>query len=308
MGKRPRIAIIGVGGVGSTLGFILAQKGIGDIILLDIIKGWAKGKALDIMQALPLFHSNVMVVGTESYSDIRNSDVVVIACGFPRKPGFKREDVLQKNAKIIRDVAKQVARYAKDALVLVVTNPLDVITYVFTRISKFPKQRVIGMGGVLDSARFRFFIAKKLGVSSQHVTALVIGAHGDSMIPIVRFSSVFGVPLTEFFSKSEMAEIVERTRFGGEEIVTLLQTGSTAYAPASAIAFMIESILSNSSTVLPCSVLLNGEYGCKDVAIGVPIRLDHTGVRDIIELPLTPVERKLFHRSACFVREAILKV
>lgn len=302
---RPKISIIGAGNVGATTALMIAQKGLGDVVMVDILEGMPQGKALDISQASPILGCDLEITGTNSYEGISGSDVVVIACGKPRRPGMSREDLMFENARIVGSAAEQVKRYAPDSIVIVVTNPLDVMAYHAWRITGFPPKRVVGQAGVLDSARFRYFIAKELNVSVEDVQAMVLGGHGDTMVPLPRYTTVAGIPVEELMSGERIRELVERTRRGGGEIVQLLKTASAFYAPAAAVAEMVESILLDKKRILPCSVYLSGQYGLEDIFIGVPVKLGAGGVEEIIELKLTNEELSLLHRSAEVYRERI---
>lgn len=305
--RRNKISIIGAGNVGAATAQWLAELEVGDIVLLDVpqMETMPKGKALDLMEAGPIRHFDTVITGTTSYEDTVNSDVVVITAGMARKPGMTREDLVGVNAKIVRSVVEQVVPGSPDAILLVVTNPLDTMTYLAKKVSGFPKHRVLGQAGVLDSARMRTFIAMELGVSVDSVWAFVMGGHGDEMVPIPRYSTVGGIPITELLPPERIEAIVARTREGGNEIVQLLKTGSAFYAPGAAVAEMVAAILRDKHLVLPASVYLEGEYGLNDIYFGVPIVLGREGVERIIEIPLTAEEQAAIQRSANLVRSTM---
>ncbi len=305
--RRNKISIIGAGNVGAATAQWLAELEVGDIVLLDIpqTETMPKGKALDLMEAGPIRHFDTVITGTTSYEDTVNSDVVVITAGVARKPGMTREDLVGVNAKIVQSVVEQVVPGSPDAILLVVTNPLDTMAYLAKKVSGFPKHRVLGQAGVLDSARMRTFIAMELGVSVDSVWAFVMGGHGDEMVPIPRYSTVGGIPITELLPPERIEAIVARTREGGNEIVRLLKTGSAFYAPGAAVAEMVAAILRDKHLVLPASVYLEGEYGLNDIYFGVPIVLGREGVERIIEVSLTPEEQAAVQRSAHLVRSTM---
>ncbi|MCS7221336.1 MAG: malate dehydrogenase [Anaerolineae bacterium] len=305
--RRNKISIIGAGNVGAATAQWLAELEVGDIVLLDIpqTETMPKGKALDLMEAGPIRHFDTVITGTTSYEDTVNSDVVVIAAGMARKPGMTREDLVSVNAKIVQSVVEQVVPGSPDAILLVVTNPLDTMAYLAKKVSGFPKHRVLGQAGVLDSARMRTFIAMELGVSVDSVWAFVMGGHGDEMVPIPRYSTVGGIPITELLPPERIEAIVARTREGGNEIVRLLKTGSAFFAPGAAVAEMVAAILRDKHLVLPASVYLEGEYGLNDIYFGVPIVLGREGVERVIEIPLTAEEQAAIQRSANLVRSTI---
>jgi len=305
---QKRITVIGAGNVGATTAQLIAEKALADVILFDIIEGIPQGKALDIQEACPLWNSPVRVTGTNSYADTAHSDIVVITAGLARKPGMSRDDLFQANARIIKDVAENIKKTSPEAIVIVVTNPMDAMAYLTMKVTGFPHHRVIGMGGVLDTARMRSFIALELGVHPRDVQALVLGGHGDLMVPVVRLTTVDGRCLTDILPEDRFRAIIERTRNGGAEIVGLLRTGSAYYAPAASVVEMIEAILKDKDEILPCSVYLEGEYGIKDVYLGVPVRLCPEGVEKIIEIGLTEDEKKALAASAEAVRKLIEKL
>ncbi len=299
---RKKITIIGAGNVGSTTAQRIAEHGLGDVFLIDIIEGMPQGKALDLQEAAPIERHDFLITGTNDYHASENSDLVIITAGIPRKPGMSRDDLIKTNMKIVRDVVSEVARVSPQAILIVISNPLDAMCHVAYKYSGFDRRRIIGMAGVLDSARFRSFIAAELKVSVENIQALVLGGHGDTMVPLPRFTTVAGVPVTELISDKRLEEIIARTRQGGAEIVGLLKTGSAYYAPASAAAQMAEAILLDRKMILPCSVLLKGEYGINDLFMGVPVKLGQNGVEEIIELKLQPAEKEALKKSATAVQ------
>ncbi len=304
---RPRITIVGAGNVGSTAAHWLAERELGDIVLVDIpqTEGMPKGKALDLMQAGPIVGYNTRLIGTTDYEPTANSDIVVITAGVPRKPGMSREDLVNVNANIIRDVISKAVPLSPNAIYIVVTNPLDTMTYLAYKLSGLPRERVIGQAGILDTARMRTFIAMELDVAVENVQAMVLGGHGDEMVPMVRFTTVAGIPISMLLPKEKIDAIVDRTRKGGGEIVSLLKTGSAYYAPGAAVAQMVEAILKDQKLIVPCSVYLQGEYGLHDICFGVPVKLGRNGVEQIIELPLTDEERAMLERSVQLIRSTM---
>ncbi|MFH0990803.1 MAG: malate dehydrogenase [bacterium] len=300
-----KISVIGAGNVGASTALMLAQRNLGEIVSFDIVEGMPEGKALDIAEAGPVDAFESHIYGTNSYEKIAGSDVVVITAGFPRKPGMTRMDLLTKNAEIASSAAKNAAEFAPDSIIVVVTNPLDVMTYVAWKTSGFPKHRVMGMAGVLDSTRFRYFIAAELGVSVEDTQAMVLGGHGDSMVPLPRYTTVSGISINELLPAETIARLVDRTRKGGIEIVNLLKTGSAYYAPAASAVLMVEAIVMNKKRLLPASVYLEGEYGINDAFVGVPIFLGRNGVEKIVELPLTAEEKAALTKSADEVKSGI---
>lgn len=303
-----KVSIIGAGNVGATAALYISQGGYADITLVDIVPGLSAGKALDLYEATPLGYSDCKLVGTEEFSAIGGSDLVVVTSGLPRKPGMSRDDLLAKNAEIVGEVSARIRESAPKAIVLMVSNPLDVMAYHAMKVTGFPKERVFGMAGVLDTARFRTFLAMEIGVSVGDVMAMVLGGHGDSMVPLTRYANVSGVPVTELLSEEALARIVQRTRDGGAEIVALLKTGSAYYAPGLAVAQMVESILMDRKRLLPASAYLTGQYGLSDVFIGVPCVLGRRGVERIVELKLTAEEKAALERSARDVKETTKKL
>ena len=300
-----KITIVGAGNVGATTAQLIAEKNLADVVLIDVVEGIPQGKALDIQEACPLWLSSVRVIGTNSYDDTVDSDIVVITAGLARKPGMRRGDLLKANADIIKNVSGNIMKTSSEAVVIVVTNPMDVMTYLAQKFTNFPSHRVIGMGGVLDSARMRTFIASELGVPAKEVQAIVLGGHGDLMVPLSRETTVKGKPINDVLSESRIADIIERTRNGGAEIVGLLKTGSAYCAPAAAIVEMIETIRGIKNEPLPCSVYLDGEYGVKGVYLGAPVRLSSQGIDEIIELDITGDEKRAFNDSAERVKKLL---
>ena len=305
---RRKIALVGAGQIGGTLAHLIALRRLGDVVLFDIVEGMPQGKALDIAECSPIAHFDVSLRGTNDYADLEGSDVVVVTAGLPRKPGMSRDDLLNTNAGIVRTVAENIARYCPNAFVVVVTNPLDAMVYVMQKVSGLPTNMVVGMAGVLDSARFRYFLAQEFGVSAEDVTAFVLGGHGDSMVPLVRYSHVAGIPVPDLVrmgwtTQERIDAIVQRTRDGGAEIVKLLKTGSAFYAPAHSVVTMVESYLLDRKRVLPCAAYLNGEYGVRDLFVGVPAIIGRGGVEKVVEIELTPEEKAAFERSVQHVRE-----
>ncbi len=305
---RKKISIIGSGFVGATAAHWAAEKELGDVILVDILEGIPQGKALDLFEASPIEGFDSRVIGTNSFEETKDSDVVIITSGVPRKPGMSREDLLDINRKIIESVVAQVVEKSPKAILMIVTNPLDTMTYLAYKKSGFPKERVMGMAGVLDTARFRAFIAMELGVSVEDIQALLLGGHGDEMVPLPRYTTVSGIPLSQLLPKETIDRLVDRTRKGGGEIVNLLKTGSAFYAPSAGAIQMVEAILKDKKRILPCCVYLNGEYGLKDICFGVPAKLGEKGVESIIELQLTEEEKVLVRKSAESVKKSIAEL
>lgn len=303
-----RVSIIGCGKVGSTLAQRIVEKNLADVVLLDIIDGMPQGLALDLLEARGIEGHDCHIVGTHDYADTAGSEIVIITAGSPRKPGMTRDDLLKINAKIVVEAAEKAIAHSPDALFIVVTNPLDVMTYLVWHSSKLPPQRVMGMAGVLDSARFQTFIAMELGVSMGDVSALVLGGHGDLMVPLPRYSTVAGVPITELMDSATIERLVERTRNGGTEIVALMQTGGAYFAPASSSCLMVQAILNNQLRQIPVSAYLQGEYGLNDIFIGVPTRLGRGGVETVLELNLTDAEHAALHASAESIRQNVHQV
>lgn len=305
---RKKISIIGAGFVGATAAHWAAQKELGDIVLVDILEGIPQGKALDLFQAGPIEGFDSWIIGTNSYEETKDSDVVIITSGVPRKPGMSREDLLDVNRKIIESVIGEVVEKSPNAILIIVTNPLDTMTYLAFKKSGFPKQRVMGMAGILDTARFKAFVSMELDVSVEDIQALLLGGHGDEMVPLPRYTTVSGIPLSQLLPKDKIDRLVDRTRKGGGEIVNLLKTGSAFYAPSAAAIQMTEAILKDKKRILPCCVYLEGEYGLRDICFGVPIKLGAKGVESIIELELTEEEKLLVARSAESVKKSIAEL
>lgn len=303
-----RVAVIGSGNVGSSLAQRIAEKSLADVVLLDIVEGRPQGLALDLMQARGIERHDRQIIGTNDYADTANSDIVVITAGLPRKPGMSREDLLKVNGEIVLKVAQQVVTHSPNAIVIVVTNPLDEMTYVAWKASGLPARQVMGMAGVLDSARFQTFIAMELGVSTADVNTMVLGSHGDLMVPFPRFTTVNGIPITELMGTKTIERLIQRTREGGAEIVSLMKTGSAFYAPASSTCVMVESILYNQGRILPVTSYLQGEYGLKEIFLGVPSRLGCRGVESVLELQLTESELAAVHASAESVQNNIARL
>jgi malate dehydrogenase len=300
-----KVTIVGSGNVGATAARSIADKELADVVLIDILEGIPQGKALDMYEACPIEGSDSRVLGTNDYADTAGSDIVVITAGLARKPGMSRDDLLMKNYEIVKGVTERIVRHSPTCIIVPVTNPLDAMAQVVFRVSGFPRERVIGMAGVLDSARMRAFIAMELKVSVENTHAFVLGGHGDTMVPLPRYSTVAGIPITELMDKATIDRIVGRTANGGAEIVRLLGTGSAYYAPGSAVVEMVEAILKDKKKILPCSVFLQGEYGIQDLFVGVPVKLGARGVEQIIEIKLTDEERAALQKSAAAVKELV---
>ena len=303
-----KIAVIGAGNVGATCAFVLAERKIAEVVLLDIFEGFAKGKALDMSQGGRVLNYDGRVSGTKDYADIIGSDVVVVTSGFPRQPGMTREDLIGKNAEIVSQVGQGIRDHAPDSVIVMVTNPLDLMTYHMQKITGFPHERVVGQAGILDSARMTHFISDAVGCSNEDVQAMVLGGHGDTMVPLPRYTTVNGIPIDQLLNDDEIAAIIERTASGGGEIVKLLERGSACYAPGSAAAIMAESILDDRKRVLPCSAYLSGEYGMEDIYIGVPVVLGRNGVERIIELELQDHELESLQGSGAFYKDQLGKI
>ena len=302
---RKKITVVGAGNVGANCALRIADKELADVVLVDVVEGVPQGKGLDLLQSGPVQGYDVTIVGSNTYELTADSDLAIITAGFPRKPGMSRDDLLAANYDIIRDATENVVKHSPNCIIIVVTNPLDAMTQAALWVSKFPKQRVVGMAGVLDSARFRTFIGQALNVSVENITAVVLGGHGDTMVPLVRLSSVSGIPLTELMDQATLDAIVTRTRNGGAEIVKYLKTGSAYYAPSAAAVEMAESILKDKKKVLPCAAYLEGEYGINGLYVGVPVKLGAAGVEKIYEIKLTPEEQAMLNKSAAAVQELI---
>jgi len=302
---RKKISIVGSGNVGATAAHWIAAKELADVVLIDIIEGVPQGKGLDLLEAMPIEKRDSHVLGTNDYADTANSDIVIITAGIPRKPGMSRDDLLNTNYKIMSDVVGKVVKYSPNCILIVVSNPLDAMAQAAFKLSKFPRERVIGMAGVLDSARFRAFIAEELKVSVENVTAFVLGGHGDTMVPLPRYSTVAGIPITELIAPDRLAQLVQRTRDGGAEIVKYLKTGSAYYAPSAAATEMAEAILKDKKKILPCAAYLEGEYGIKGLYVGVPVKLGAKGIEQIIQIKLTSEEQAALNKSADAVKELV---
>ena len=306
--KKPKIGLIGAGQIGGVLAQLAAQRELGDVVLFDVVEGVPQGKALDILESGPVDGFDVSLKGTNSYEDLRGSDVVIVTAGLPRKPGMSRDDLLNKNVEIMKDVASNVKKYCEGALIIVISNPLDAMVHTMKKITGFPKSKVIGMAGVLDSSRFRTFVALELGVSFKDVTALVLGGHGDDMVPVPRYCTVNGIPITELIPQERINTIIERTKMAGGEIVNLLKTGSAFFSPASSAISMAEAYLKDKKRVFACAAYLEGEYGVQGYYMGVPVVLGAGGVEKIIELKLNTDEKKLFDESVEHVRGLIKQI
>jgi malate dehydrogenase len=308
MAARPKITVVGAGNVGATVAQYVVERELGDVVLVDVIEGVPQGKALDLAQAGPIHGYDAHLTGSNAYDETAGSDIVVITAGMARKPGMTRDDLLFKNAEIVGGVVDQVVSRSRNAILILVTNPLDAMVQLAWRKSGFPAERVIGMAGVLDSARFRTFIAQELSVSVENVTAFVLGGHGDTMVPLPRYSTVAGIPITDLLPPQKIEALVKRTANGGAEIVNLLKTGSAYYAPGASAVEMVEAIVKDKKKILPCAAYLNGHYGVKGLYVGVPVKLGRAGVEQVIEITLTPDEQAAFQRSAAAVRELVDKL
>ncbi len=305
---RNKISVVGAGNVGATAAQKLAERGLGDVVLVDIVEGIPQGKALDLLETGPIEHYDSRVIGAQDYAPTADSNIVVITAGLPRKPGMSRDDLLFKNYEIVKGVTEQVVKYSPHAILIVVSNPLDAMTQVALKVSRFPKNRVMGMAGVLDSARFRTFIAMEMQCSVENTHAFVLGGHGDTMVPLPRYSTVAGIPITELMPKETIDKIVQRTRDGGAEIVSLLKTGSAYYAPAASAVEMVEAILFDKKKILPIAAYLEGEYGVNGYYLGVPAKLGSKGVEDIVQIKLQPEEKAALEKSAASVKELVDKL
>ncbi len=302
---RKKVTVVGAGNVGANCALRIADKELADVVLVDVVEGVPQGKGLDLLESGPIQGYDVSITGANDYEPTANSDIVVITAGFPRKPGMSRDDLLMANYEVVKMATEKAVKYSPDAILILVTNPLDAMCWTAYQVSKFSKNRVIGMAGVLDTARFRTFIAAELGVSMENVTAVVMGGHGDTMVPIVRLSSVSGIPLTELMDQATLDRLVQRTRDGGAEIVKYLKTGSAYYAPSAATIEMVESILKDKKKVLPCAALLEGEYGINGLFVGVPVKLGSNGIEKIYEIKLNTDEKAQLDKSAASVQELI---
>ena len=303
--QRRKVTVIGAGNVGATTAQRIAESGLADVILVDIVEGLPQGKGLDLAEAAPVMGHDARIIGTNNYDDTKGSDIIVVTSGIARKPGMSRDDLINTNAGIVRSVVTEATKRSPDAILVIVTNPLDAMCHVALKASGFPKKRVIGMAGTLDSARFRHFIATEIGVSVEDVRAFVLGGHGDTMVPLPRYSAVGGIPLPEMLSADRIEAIVKRTRSGGAEIVELLKTGSAFYAPAAATFEVVESILLDRRRLIPCAAYLEGEYGVQGLYVGVPVVIGASGIEKIIEITLTPEESAAFKKSADAVQELV---
>jgi malate dehydrogenase len=302
---RKKVTVVGAGNVGATCAVRLADRGLADVVVVDILEGIPQGKALDILQAGPVAGVDVKITGSNNYEPTANSDIVVLTAGFPRKPGMSRDDLLWANYDIVKNSVENTIKYSPDCILMVVTNPLDAMCHVAYKVSGFPKNRVMGMAGILDTARFRTFVAQKLDVSVKDVTAFVLGGHGDTMVPLVRYTSVAGIPLTDLLDAETIQSLVARTRNGGAEIVKYLKSGSAYYAPSAAVVEMVDSILNDRKRVLPCSAFLEGEYGIHKLFVGVPVKLGAEGIEKIFEAKLTEEENAALQKSAAAVQELV---
>jgi malate dehydrogenase len=300
---RKKVSVVGSGNVGATAAHWIASKELADVVLIDILEGIPQGKALDLQQAMPIEKRDSKIIGTNNYGDTAGSDIVVITAGIPRKPGMSRDDLLNTNYNIMKSVVTEAIKYSPGCILIIVSNPLDAMAQTAYKLSGFPRNRVIGMAGVLDSARFRTFIADELNVSVENVTAFVLGGHGDTMVPLPRYSTVAGIPITELITPERLAALVQRTRDGGAEIVKYLKTGSAYYAPSAAATEMVEAILKDKKKILPCAAYLDGEYGIKGLYVGVPVKLGAKGIEQIIEIKLTADEQAALNKSAEAVKE-----
>lgn len=302
---RSKITVVGAGFVGSTLVQRLAERDYADVVMFDIVPNMPQGKALDMLQAGPVLGYDTLITGTNNYADTANSDIVVITSGFPRKPGMSRDDLLKKNREIITQVTEQVVKYSPNSIIIMVTNPLDAMAHVALQVSGFPRERVLGMAGVLDTARFRTFIAQEVGASVRDVQAYVLGGHGDTMVPLSRMCTVAGVPISQLIPAERIEQIVQRTRDGGAEIVKLLGTGSAYFAPSASVLQMIDSIILDKKMIMPCAIYLQGEYAINNLYVGVPAQLGAQGLEKVVEVELTEQERSQLHKSVAAVKELV---
>jgi malate dehydrogenase len=302
---RKKVTVVGAGNVGANCALRIAGKELADVVLVDVVEGIPQGKGLDILQSGPVEGYDVNITGANDYEPTANSDVVVITCGFPRKPGMSRDDLLLANYEVVKSATEQAVRYSPETILIVVTNPLDAMCWTALKVSKFSKNRVVGMAGILDTARFRTFVAQELDVSMDNVTAMVLGGHGDTMVPLVRLSSVSGIPLTELLDQATLDRLVQRARDGGAEIVKYLKTGSAYYAPSAGAVEMVEAILKDKKKVLPCAAYLEGEYSIRDLFVGVPVKLGVRGIEKVYQIALQPDEQAALEKSAKSVQELI---
>lgn len=300
-----KVSIIGAGNVGTTLAKRIIENDLADVVLVDIVKGMAEGKCLDLLQAAPIIKHDKTCIGTDDYQHTKNSDIVVITAGFPRKPGMTREDLIEKNGKVVKEIAKKIKQFSPNATIIMVTNPLDVMTYLVYKESGFKPKKVMGMAGVLDSSRFSHFIADELKVSASTIETIVLGSHGDTMVPLLSHTKIEGKPLLSTLSLEKIDELVKKTRGAGAQIVSLLGTGSAYYAPSAACFLMVRAIIKNEKRLLPVSTYLNGEYGLKGLCLGVPVKLGNNGIEEIIELKITEEEKKALHKSADAIKKLV---
>lgn len=308
--QRKKISLIGAGNIGGTLAHMIALRSLGNIVLLDINAGVPQGKALDIVESSPIDGFDVNLIGTNKYEDIKNSDAIIITAGIARKPGMSRDDLLKTNASVMKEVAENIKQYSPNAFVIVITNPLDAMVSVVHKYSGAPTNMIVGMAGVLDSARFRYFLASELNISVEDVSAFVLGGHGDTMVPLINCTSIAGIPLSQIIdmdliTQKKVDDIIERTRNGGKEVVDLLQSGSAYYSPASSAICMLESYLQDKRRVLPCAAYLNGEYGVKDLFIGVPTIIGKNGIEKVLEVKMNDSEQQMFNKSVDTVKELV---
>jgi malate dehydrogenase len=302
---RKKVTVVGAGNVGATTAHRLADKQLGDVVLIDILEGIPQGKGLDLLEAGPIEGYDCRIRGTNDYADTANSDLVVMTAGFPRKPGMSRDDLLKANFEVVKATIEKVVKHSPDCILIVVTNPLDAMAQTALKVSGFSRNRVIGMAGILDTARYRTFIAEALNVSVQNVQGFVLGGHGDTMVPVPRYTTVAGIPVAELMPKEKLDAIIERTRKGGGEIVALLKAGSAYYAPSAAVVEMVDAIFNDRKKILPCAAYLEGEYGIKGLFVGVPVKLGAKGIEQVIEIKLTPEEKAALDKSAASVKELV---
>ncbi len=302
---RRKVTVVGSGNVGATVAHRLADKQLADVVMIDILEGVPQGKGLDLLEAGPIEGYDLRIRGSNDYADTANSDLVVMTAGFPRKPGMSRDDLLKANYEVVKSTIEKVVKYSPDSILIIVTNPLDAMTQTAYKVSGFSKNRVMGMAGILDTARYRTFIAEALNVSVQNVQGFVLGGHGDTMVPVPRYTTVAGIPVTELLPRDKLDKIIERTRNGGAEIVNLLKMGSAYYAPSSAVVEMIDAIFNDRKKILPCAAYLEGEYGIRGVFVGVPVKLGARGIEQIIEIKLTAEEQAALQKSAAAVKELV---
>ncbi len=302
---RRKVTVVGSGNVGATVAHRLADKQLADVVMIDILEGVPQGKGLDLLEAGPIEGYDLRIRGSNDYADTANSDLVVMTAGFPRKPGMSRDDLLKANYEVVKSTIEKVVKYSSDSILIIVTNPLDAMTQTAYKVSGFSKNRVMGMAGTLDTARYRTFIAEALNVSVQNVQGFVLGGHGDTMVPVPRYTTVAGIPVTELLPRDKLDKIIERTRNGGAEIVNLLKMGSAYYAPSSAVVEMIDAIFNDRRKILPCTAYLEGEYGIRGLFVGVPVKLGARGIEQIIEIKLTAEEQAALQKSAAAVKELV---